>query len=715
MLKSLWSGVSGMQAHQIALDVEGHNIANVNTTGFKYSRANFADMLSQTKRIATAPQSGLGGQNELAIGLGTQINSTQKIFLQGSIQSTDKNTDMALQGDGFFMISGDGGTTYRYTRSGDFTFDANGSLVDNSGYVVQGWMKEIRSSSDACDSEDLFTKVDTSGPISNIRIEPGLTLPAKQTSQISLKANLNSGDKVSQMDCIYPLDSSSSTVSDGSTRYYDSNGNIVQLAEDFGALFNDTGEAYNLTDGQGIWMSYNTAQVTGGSIGAANIGSGSLQINGVTVNYNRTDSSATAAANAAAIAALINQKSAQHGVIATTLGDTIQLLNYNDNTRATVKNIQISGVTGASAGFTNGMSDVTAYRYVYTSAPNADSASGQFKTTEDLRQLIQQDANIEKSGAYTESAASVKVTINKSGRFQIDNQTDIDSSTSSLQLAVTSYLDTATSTSVNTKFTSTFAALNATLSEGAFLTTTAINAATHYASIEVFDSLGSKHVMEFEFRKTSGDTWSWRAVVPEPGEITGHPDTKKNVYEGGIATFNNDGSLKGFNPPTLQYNANNGSQSPQLIRLLWGTTGKYDGLTSTDMASSTGNISQNGYGAGDLLQIRTDATGTLLGSFSNGKTVALAQVAVAKFANNAGLAAEGNNHFSQSANSGDPIVGTAGTSGRGEIAAASLEMSNVDLSRSLTQLIVVQRGFQANSKTVTTSDQILNTLLSLKQ
>lgn len=715
MLKSLWSGVSGMQAHQIALDVEGHNIANVNTTGFKYSRANFADMLSQTKRIATAPQSGLGGQNELAIGLGAQINSTQKIFLQGSIQSTDKNTDMALQGDGFFMVSADGGTTYRYTRSGDFTFDANGNLVDNSGYVVQGWMKEIKSIADACGGEELFTKVDTSGPISNIRIEPGLTLPAKQTSEISLKANLNSGDRVSQMECIYPLDSSSATVSDGTTRYYDSNGNVVQLAEDFGVLFNDNGEAYNLTDGQGIWISYNTAQVTGNSVGAGAIGSGSFNINGITISFNLTDASATAAANAASIAALINQKSAYHGVVATTVGDKIQLLNYNDNTVATVKNISISNVTGASAGFTDTMADITAYRYVYTSSPNADSASGQFKTTEDLRQLIQQDANIEKSGSYTESTASIRVTVNNAGRFQIDNQVDTNSSTGSLQLAVTPYVDTATSISANTRFTSTFAALNATLSEGAFLTTTAINAATHYASIEVFDSLGSKHMMEFQFRKTGGDTWSWRAVVPEPGEITGHPNNKNNVYEGGIVTFNNDGSLKGFNPPTLQYNANNGSQAPQLIRLLWGTSGKYDGLTSTDMPSSTSNISQNGYAAGDLLQIRTDATGTLLGSFSNGKTVALAQVAIAKFANNAGLAADGNNHFSQSANSGDPIIGTAGSGGRGEIAAASLEMSNVDLSRSLTQLIVVQRGFQANSKTVTTSDQILNTLLSLKQ
>jgi flagellar hook protein FlgE len=721
MLRSLWSGVSGLQAHQIALDVEGNNISNVNTTGFKYSRANFADMLSQTKRIATAPQSSRGGQNELAIGLGAQINSTQKIFMQGSLQTTDKNTDMAIQGDGFFMVSADAGNTYRYTRSGDFNFDANGNLVDNSGYVVQGWLKEITSESDACMSEDLFTEVNTSGPIGNIQIDPGLTLPAKATGEIQLKANLTSGDTIEQMECIYQLDSTATTSADGSTMRYDSNGDLIQLAEDFGVLFNDDGEAFNLTSGQGIWMSYNTAQVTAAGAAAAGApGAGSIDFtlsdgSTYTINYNLSDATASATDNANAIATAINQRSEYTGIQAVVTGagsDTLQLINFNDDTIGTSKNIVVAAAS-ASSGLTAGQQDITAYQYRYTDAPNADSASGQFGTTEDLRALIQQDANIEKDGIYTASTASVQVTVNNAGRFEINNQSDGDTVADSLQIAVTSYSDT--NVSANTRFTSTFAAMNASLSEGSFLTTTAINAASHYASIEVYDSLGSKHVMEMEFRKTGGAEWSWRAVVPEPGVITGHPDAKNNVFENGTITFNNDGSLRGFNPPTLQYDPQNGSKAPQLIRLEWGTTGKYDGLTSVDMPSSTDNITQNGYGAGDLLQIRTDATGTLLGSFSNGKTVGLAQVAMAKFANNAGLQTEGNNHFSQSGNSGDPIVGTAASGGRGEIAAASLEMSNVDLSRSLTQLIVVQRGFQANSKTVTTSDQILNTLLGLKQ
>ena len=90
MMKSLFSGVSGLQAHQVAMDVEGNNIANVNTAGYKYSRANFADMLSQTYKIATSPQGNLGGKNALQVGLGTSISGTTRIFSQGSVQNTDK-------------------------------------------------------------------------------------------------------------------------------------------------------------------------------------------------------------------------------------------------------------------------------------------------------------------------------------------------------------------------------------------------------------------------------------------------------------------------------------------------------------------------------------------------------------------------------------------------------------------------------------------------
>lgn len=179
-MRSLWAGVTGLQAHQIAMDVEGNNIANVNTAGFKYSRANFSDLLSQTSKIATAPQGELGGKNPMQIGLGTQVSSVTKIFKQGSIQTTDKNTDLAIQGDGFFVVSPDGGKTYKFARNGDFVFDADGNFVDSNGYIVQGWARD-----------DETGEIDATAPIGNVTVAPGLTTPANDTSYITLKANLN--------------------------------------------------------------------------------------------------------------------------------------------------------------------------------------------------------------------------------------------------------------------------------------------------------------------------------------------------------------------------------------------------------------------------------------------------------------------------------------------------------------------------------------------
>ncbi|MGE4473356.1 MAG: flagellar hook-basal body complex protein, partial [Sulfuricurvum sp.] len=141
----------------------------------------------------------------------------------------------------------------------------------------------------------------------------------------------------------------------------------------------------------------------------------------------------------------------------------------------------------------------------------------------------------------------------------------------------------------------------------------------------------------------------------------------------------------------------------------------FDGITSYDNESSTGGNSQDGYAGGDLNGIRIDASGTLIGSFTNGRSFGLAQIAMAKFSNNEGLTTDGGNVYLQSANSGDPIIGTAATAGRGYMQASSLEASNVDLSKSLTQLIIIQRGYQANAKTITTSDTLLETLLGIKR
>ena len=253
MLKSLYSGVSGLQSHQVAMDVESNNIANVNTVGYKYSRANFSDLLAQTKAIATAPQGELGGKNPVQVGLGSTVSSMTRIFSQGSVQNSDKNTDVAIQGDGFFIISPDGGNTYKYTRAGDFKFDAGGNFVDNNGFIVQGWLRDAATGF-----------VDATAPITNINIPPGLTTPAAPTQNIVIKANLNSGPLVDTFSPAYEVPAGPAPAVP-TPPALDKNGNPIE-ADDMGVMFNESGQAFSLQSGQGIWAGFTMAQTQGGAL-----------------------------------------------------------------------------------------------------------------------------------------------------------------------------------------------------------------------------------------------------------------------------------------------------------------------------------------------------------------------------------------------------------------------------------------------------------------
>jgi flagellar hook protein FlgE len=142
MLRALSAAVSGLRTNQAALDVIGNNIANVNTLGFKASQTEFADLLSQTIAGEQAPSSGVGGKDPMQIGLGSTLGAIRTLFTQGVIQSTNNPSDLAIQGEGFFVVKD--GTDQLYTRAGAFTLDAAGTLVDNvTGYRLQGARGDI--------------------------------------------------------------------------------------------------------------------------------------------------------------------------------------------------------------------------------------------------------------------------------------------------------------------------------------------------------------------------------------------------------------------------------------------------------------------------------------------------------------------------------------------------------------------------------------------
>ncbi|ECP8670641.1 TPA: flagellar hook protein FlgE [Campylobacter jejuni] len=874
MMRSLWSGVSGLQAHQVAMDVEGNNISNVNTTGFKYSRADFGTMFSQTVKIATAPTDGRGGSNPLQIGLGVSVSSTTRIHSQGSVQTTDKNTDVAINGDGFFMVSDDGGLTRYLTRSGDFKLDAYGNFVNNAGFVVQGWNINWDTQS-----------IDSSRTPKNIFIDPGMHIPAAQSTEVAIKANLNSGLNIGtasrplySLDSMHGFNQKTDETKDendtGTTQFYTTSKNSVEVTEkgvDAGSLFNAKGQGLNLRDGQGIWVSYADAKFGTNKVGvnafdlnlhqnqtAAFWGNSNqktkldIVINGVTIQndtigsideaitYINTFTAPTDTRDGTGVRAVKNANgSGIDFVNDNAAGTTDNMKNINlivnanntagelwnavwDNNNQTftfnqgnaqgtptinkngsslwtatniiftpqppqvATNVQLTGKLNAQI--------ITAHKYIYNSSPqtlpplynpdggdqyipgntqanadptwagttNAHIASRNyynavikgsflntnirtFHTTEDLRELLQRDARygVDYDGSGTFAAAdvneNVKVVVNSSGAFSLTNvnkttqspqlstgnnnpQGPLNFSSHNMNFNITAYTDKRGTVSTNDAFTKIFKGLDGSFPAGNQVKQSELLKLSAFsAGLEIYDSLGSKHTLEVQFVKQSttqdgGNEWQMIIRVPEPAEINTTGEGPNNIVVG-TARFNNDGSLSNYNPRTINFSPNNGAAPNQQIKLSFGTSGSNDGLVSSNSASTLTGQATDGYPSGNLKPdaIRVDDKGNILGEFTNGKTFAVAKMAMASVANNSGLEEIGGNLFKVTANSGAIVVGEAGTGGRGEMKTSALEMSNVDLSRSLTELIIIQRGYQANSKTISTSDQMLQTLIQLKQ
>lgn len=838
-MRSLWSGVSGLQAHQVAMDVEGNNISNVNTTGFKYSRADFGTMFSQTVKIATAPTDGRGGSNPLQIGLGVSVSSTTRIHSQGSVQTTDKNTDVAINGDGFFMVSDDGGLTRYLTRSGDFKLDAYGNFVNNAGFVVQGWNINWDTQS-----------IDSSRTPQNIFIDPGMHIPAAKSTEVAIKANLNSGLNIGNaarplyaLDSIHGFNKKTGETKNendtGITQFYTTSKNGIEVTEkgvDAGALFNGKGQGLNLREGQGIWVSYanSTFSTDKGNSNVFDPNNKTAQnnvifwgdqnkpvimditLNGVQI---RNDNIKSLDEAIAYINTFTNPADGRDGtgVIATKKedGSGITFTNQNSNgTTDNMKNIDLQINTGNQAGelqnvpvangnfnwnamnlnslvaqgdskwiagnFQNNgnrVQVVTAHKYVYSSNPvqiapmyNPDGGKTwnqgdmntagtpennyrlavngallntqvrTFRTTEDLRELLQRDArygvDYDGSGSFEANGSDVNegvtITITENGNFSISNPNKTTTPPAGIQqnnrtnhdlnFNVTAYTDALGKVSTNDAFTKIFKAFDGVQTVGSQKKESEqLKLSAFSAGLEIYDSLGSKHTLEVQFVKQSttqdgGNEWQMIIRVPEPAEINTTGEGPTNIIVG-TARFNNDGSLANYTPKTINFSPNNGAAPNQQIKLSFGTSGSNDGLVSSNSASTLTGQATDGYTSGNLKPdaIRVDDKGNILGEFTNGKTFAVAKMAMASVANNSGLEEIGGNLFKVTANSGAIVVGEAGTGGRGEMKTSALEMSNVDLSRSLTELIIIQRGYQANSKTISTSDQMLQTLIQLKQ
>lgn len=535
MMRSLYSGVSGLKNHQTAMDVIGNNIANVNTAGFKASRVTFQDVLSQTIQGASSANGNIGGTNPMQVGLGMGVASIDTIFTDGSSQPTGKSTDLQIQGNGFFVITD--GTNQLYTRAGGFDFDEQGNyVVPGTGYKVMGWLADANGN------------IDTNQPVAGIQIPVGLTMPAKASQSITFANNL-SGD-------------SSTAV-----------GTTVQTAID---VYDSLGSAHTVTEmfykvGTNTWL----------------VGSSATDAAAGSVNNSLKEITFDSSGKIASVKDATIDPSSQ--II------TVDGLTLDNDTVGATNNYN---VTVVDQGMNSHKLQVEFTTATTTPAPATYTC-----------RILDEKGNVI-NGPTTGTAASFS-TLN----FSING----------------------------TPFT-----LNSTIAEGT-------------------DAIA-------------------------PTNVTVPPVTYTTTTGNSSFTFTPE---NGANPVSI---AND-----------------YSKLTQYGGESTVKATGQDGYAAGTLNDQEINTAGIIVGKFSNGQSKNLGQVCLATFNNPAGLNKVGGNMFERSNNSGEPQVGTGGSGGRGSFNPGSLEMSNVDLAQEFSNMIVIQRGFQANSKIITVADDMLETLANLKR
>ncbi|HYH00154.1 MAG TPA: flagellar hook protein FlgE [Terriglobales bacterium] len=268
------------------------------------------------------------------------------------------------------------------------------------------------------------------------------------------------------------------------------------------------------------------------------------------------------------------------------------------------------------------------------------------------------------------------------------------------------------------------------------------NVGTSFSTpVTVYDSLGGNHVVTFKFTKTDANEWSYEASMPGSElDITPGKDAMGNdlavpesvTLSSGTLQFGGNGKLIAVDPPGASRSVSistskpadasgmvinglgNGAENLSMTWALFSGTG--EGLLTQAVAPSNASTSrQDGMGAGSLLDFAISEDGLIQGLFSNGKTMVLGQLALANFANPEGLSRAGSNNFSSTLSSGVPVFGVPGSGGRGTLAGGALELSNVDIAREFAQMIMAQRGFQANARAITTFDEIAQETINLKR
>ena len=688
MIRSLFSGVAGLKAHQSRMDVVGNNIANVNTTGFKSSRMTFADTLYQTQAGASSPNGARGGTNPKQIGLGVGVSTIDTLFTDASASQTGKNTDLALSGNGLFVVKDNTGTYY--TRDGSFEFDADGNYVlPGSGKYVQGWM---------ADSEGNLT---TTGGTENIVIPSGQSISPKTTTKVTFSNNLNASLEPSK------VKNTIVTYEDGTTETTDAYEPIIIDAikvEDA----NKNVTTYNVPRA-GVTPPYSTGQklepnwsknavgdlravmwkskVTSATLVPGAASSVTLTTgDGTPVSFNdgKTAWTMTEANGLKAETYKIGDTYSIAKKIKTATVDTAThqvTLEFEDDTdgitSAIVPQPTSGGFYSVGDGFTLNLkvSGVTAQAddtitcengEVITLAGNPDDPETQDVGTDYQKAVSGTVTSVNDHVGYSFHGKTVKSIV-----LQSEDNTTIAGDISKAQTAQTV--------------------------PGSVLT-----------MFNVFDSEGGSTSLPVMVRKMSDNTWqacfsdgstSYKFMRDNGVTGTATLDATNLVFDMSGKYVSGAG--------TIDVKYDSGLPGDQTLAMDFSTLTQYTG-------SNTVHAQNDGYAAGTLASVSVDSSGVISGTYTNGEIRSLAQVAVAQFNNAAGLTRTGGNFFQVSNNSGSANVKTASDLGC-TITPSALEMSNVDLANEFSNMIITQRGYQSNSKMITVSDEMLETLINMKR
>jgi flagellar hook protein FlgE len=676
---ALSAGVTGLQAHQKMLDVAGNNLANVNTTAFKASRITFSELLSETLKKASQPTGSVGGTNPQQMGSGVGISGISPNMTQGNIVSTGSPTDMAIEGEGYFVLSD--GSQNLYSRAGSFAVDANSNLIDPAtGYIVQ----RIGS---VGESENFQVPGN-----SNINVPYNVAMAAKATTAVSLAGNLSSNatlttpqKNVLRSNIVFTTNNGTAATTDTKLSDLDQFSGVLNAGVlTFAGLKHDgtalgTGPAVDLT------MNVNSTTTLGDVINWMNTSEGTPAVSEVQT--------------------LVPSGVAAEGKFTLTYnGETTAALDY-DSTAAEIKaalenlsNVNVNDITVGGTMMDAGVGGMT-----FTFANTLGDVGAISMTPAGLKTAAAADI----TGTIAETIKGFKA----QGILGDSGIARIDAGRLAIQDKLTGYSQS--------EFTMSYAGDGTLTVPNYFEVSTVGGKEVKNVNITVYDSLGGKHVMSGAFVRTdTSNTWDF-LMSSITGDVASIDTTGLNNRRVKGLTFDeNDGSFRGLNTAIgdtaeLQVTFAHDLLNPQVFSLNLGTVGQFDGLTQFSGNSTAVAREQDGYEAGSLSTVSVNNEGTLIGAFSNGIKKDIATIQIALFQNTSGLESVGNGYFIPSANSGEAVSTQAMSGGAGTIHGSSLEKSNADVATEFVNMIQAQNGFQANARTIRVANEILRELTSL--